>query len=143
MRKNNIYTYTVTILLLFATTSLIGQQAEKTLVKSFNLNGLQTVALDVDAPVEVTEWDQPFVRVQMHIELERGSESLLKSLVRTGRYSLISRQEGDTFKIVAPNLEREVKISGHLLNDRISFVIKKPGNVAFTPSQPEETASSL
>lgn len=147
MRKSNIYTSTLTILLLFATTTLIGQQVEKTLVKSFNLNGMQTVSLNIDAPVEVVDWDQPFLRVQMHIELDRGSEALLKSLVRAGRYNLTAEETEDTYGIVAPNLGREIKIGGHPLNDRISFVIKKPRNVAFTPSQTEdtteETASSL
>lgn len=143
MTKSNIYNSALTVLLLFAATSLIGQQAEKTLVKSFNLGGLQTVSLGVDAPVEVTDWDQPFLRVQMHIEIDRGTEGLLKSLVRAGRYNLTSEQEEGIYTITAPNLEREVKIGGHLLSDKVSFVIKKPRNVIFTPSQSEETASSL
>lgn len=144
MRKNNIYHYILPALLLFVTTSLIGQQvAEKTLVKSFNLGGLQTVSLDVDAPVEVTSWDQPFLRIQMHIELENGSEGLLKSLVRAGRYSLTAEQKEGVYHIIAPNLDREVKISGQPLSDRVSFVVKKPRNVTFTPLQTEETASSL
>ncbi|MCI4650725.1 hypothetical protein [Phaeodactylibacter sp.] len=147
MRKSNIYNSTLTILLLFATTTLIGQQVEKTLVKSFNLGGLQTVSLNVEAPVEVVDWDQPFMRVQMHIELDRGSEALLKSLVRAGRYNLTADEAEGTYSIVAPNLGREIKIGGQPLNDRISFVIKKPRSVAFTPAQreeiTEETASSL
>jgi hypothetical protein len=147
MRKSNIYNFTLTILLLFATTTLIGQQVEKTLVKSFNLGGLQTVALNVDAPVEVVDWDQPFLRVQMHIELDRGSEALLKSLVRAGRYNLTAEETEDIYSIVAPNLNREIKIGGQPLNDQVSFVVKKPRNVAFTPSEMEEktgeTASSL
>lgn len=148
MRKSNIYNSTLTILLLFVTTTLIGQQVEKTLVKSFNLAGLQTVALNVDAPTEVVDWDQPFLRVQMHIELDRGSEALLKSLVRAGRYNLTAEKAEDTYSIVAPNLDREIKISGHPLNDKVSFVVKKPRNVVFVPSHTgeemtEETASSL
>ncbi|MEQ8706188.1 MAG: hypothetical protein RIC19_19810 [Phaeodactylibacter sp.] len=147
MRKSNIYNSTLTILLLFATTTLIGQQVEKTLVKSFNLNGAQTVSLNVDAPVEVADWDQPFVRVQMHIELDRGTEALLKSLVRAGRYNLTAEESDQVYGISAPNLGREVTISGHPLSDRVSFVIKKPRNVVFNPAQPEnmteETASSL
>lgn len=147
MRKNNIYYSATTILLLLATTSLTGQQVEKTLVKSFNLNGLQTVSLNVEAPVEVTDWDQPFLRVQMHIELDRGTEALLKSLVRAGRYNLSGKDQEGIYNITAPNLEREVTISGQPLNDRVSFVIMKPKNVVLNTSEAEkteeETASSL
>ncbi|MBV6655875.1 MAG: hypothetical protein KI786_19035 [Mameliella sp.] len=147
MRKNNIYYSATTILLLLATTSLTGQQVEKTLVKSFNLNGLQTVSLNVEAPVEVTDWDQPFLRVQMHIELDRGTEALLKSLVRAGRYNLSGKDQEGIYDITAPNLEREVTISGQPLNDRVSFVIMKPKNVVLNTSEAEkteeETASSL
>ena len=120
---------------------------EKTLVKSFNLNGLQTVSLNVEAPVEVTDWDQPFLRVQMHIELDRGTEALLKSLVRAGRYNLSGKDQEGIYDITAPNLEREVTISGQPLNDRVSFVIMKPKNVVLNTSEAEkteeETASSL
>lgn len=140
MKKSNIYNFTLVVLLLFATTSLIGQQAEKTLVKSFNLNGLQTVSLGIDAPVEVSDWDQPFLRVQMHIELDRGTEALLKSLVRAGRYNMVGSEDERVYRIVAPDLGREVKVGGQLLSDRVSFVVKKPRNVAFTPSKTKEMA---
>jgi hypothetical protein len=83
----------------------------------------------------------------MHIELDRGSEALLKSLVRAGRYNLTAEETEDIYSIVAPNLNREIKIGGQPLNDQVSFVVKKPRNVAFTPSEMEEktgeTASSL
>ncbi len=147
-KKSNYHTTVLTILLMLVAPMLFGQQAEKTLVKSFNLEGLQTVSLGIDAPVEITEWDQPFLRVQMHIELETGSEALLKSLVRAGRYNLKGQTAKDIYTIIAPDLNREVKIGGQLLADRVTFVINKPRHVQFVqpgaPTQPnQETASSL
>lgn len=146
--KSNYITTTLTILLMLVAPMLFGQQAEKTLVKSFNLEGLQTVSLGINAPVEVIDWDQPFLRVQMHIELETGSEALLKSLVRVGRYNLKGQIAEEIYTIIAPDLNRKVKIVGQPLADRVTFVINKPRHVQFiqpeAPQQHEqETASSL
>ncbi|NBC09344.1 MAG: hypothetical protein GVY26_19315 [Bacteroidetes bacterium] len=147
----HMHTLTMTILLLFASFTVMGQQiAEKTLVKSFNLGEAQTVSLNVDAPVEVRETDNPLLRVQMKISIKDGSNALLKSLVRAGRYNLkhAINEEG-TYELTAPALDMPVKIGGKPLADQVSFVIIKPRKVAFSaPALEQEkeaaqTASSL
>jgi hypothetical protein len=127
---HNLHTLATTVLLLFVSFTVFGQQAvEKTLVKSFNLGGTQTVALDIDAPVQIQESNNNLLRVQMKIRLENGSEALLKSLVRAGRYNLKHEiTEEGTYKIFAPDLGMEVKIGGKPLQDQVSFVISKPKN---------------
>lgn len=129
-----LHTLTMTVLLLFASFTVRGQQTtEKTLVKSFNLGEAQTVALNVDAPVEVRESDNTLLRVQMKISIQNGSNALLKSLVRAGRYNLKHEvSEDGTYELVAPALDMPVKIGGKPLADQVSFLIIKPRNVTFT-----------
>ena len=86
----------LTVLLVFVSSMTYGQQVEKTLVKSFNLEGNQQVALQMDGPIEVRTWNNNFLRVQMQVTLREGSEALLKSLVQAGRYNLRHEIEEET-----------------------------------------------
>ena len=114
--------------LIFAIT-IATSQSEKTLVKSFNLKGMQVVELDVDGDVEVIEWDNTIMRIQLTIMIDRGNESTLKSLVRAGRYNLYSKIGDEDFKIFAPGTKKEIKISGQDLNENISYIVYAPENV--------------
>jgi len=116
------------------------QQAEKTLVKSFNLNGQSTIFLDLDGVVNVTTWSEPQMRIQMNISLQNGNENMLKSLVTAGRYNLNTKEENGTFSIVAPGLERQIKLgSGQSLGEQISYEVFAPKGVTITTRSQEAT----
>ena len=119
----------LTVLLLFVSSMTYGQQVEKTLVKSFNLEGNQQVALQMDGPIEVRTWNNNFLRVQMQVTLREGSEALLKSLVQAGRYNLRHEIEEETYKVLAPMLAMEVKVGGKPLQDEVSYIVFAPENV--------------
>lgn len=119
----------IAALFLLISTMVVAQQAEKTLVKAFNLQGHQLVEVKMDGPVEVRTWKETTLRVQMNVKLENGSEALLKSLVQIGRYNMKSNTAEGGFQIFAPNLEREVKIGGELIQENYSFVIYAPEGV--------------
>ena len=106
------------------------QQAEKTLVKTFNLHGNNVVRLDINGPVEVRTWKNPTMRVQMTISSENGSNALLKSLVQSGRYNLRSTQGEEGLVINAPAFKREVKLGKTLIQENLSFVIYAPENTS-------------
>jgi len=99
---------------------------EKTLVKSFNLQGNDLIDLNLGGDVQVKEWKSPAIRVQMLIILENGNESMLKSLIKAGRYNLTSTQTEDSFEINIPGLDREVMIKGAPLVDNVSFIVYIP-----------------
>lgn len=123
-------TLIITMLLLLIAPLAFGQVAEKTLVKSFAVAKGQSIALDVDHPVEVKTWNNDLMRIQMTIQLENGNESVLKSLISVGRYNLVADNDGSgNVTITAPNLEREVKIGGEPLVDALSIVVFVPDNV--------------
>ncbi len=119
----------LTILTLICAITITIAQAEKTLVKSFNLKGMQVVVLDIDGDVEVKEWKNSIMRVQLTIMIDKGNDSMLKSLVRTGRYNLYSEVGEEDFKIFAPGTKKEFKVRGQDLNENISYIVYAPENV--------------
>jgi len=119
----------LTIFTLIFAIAIASSQSEKTLVKSFNLKGMQVVVLDLDGEVEVKEWNKPIMRIQLTIVIEKGNESTLKSLVRAGRYNLYSKVTDEDFEIFAPGTKKEMKISGQDLNENITYTVYAPENV--------------
>lgn len=119
---------TVLLATLVASTTF-AQQAEKVLVKSFNLKGKDVVVMNVDGNVEVKEWNNDIMRVQMSIELTNGTNSMLKSLIQAKRYNLISSVKGEEMMIAMPSLEKQVKVSGRELTERISYTVFAPADV--------------
>jgi hypothetical protein len=129
--RANIF-YTIAFIFLIASNLIGQQQAEKTLVKAFNLADHHVVYLDVDLQNDVVihEWNQEQMRVVMTVSLGNGSDLMLKSLVKVGRYNLDSSMEPDMLRVFLPGLEREVKLrNGGELVENINFEIFAPSNV--------------
>lgn len=120
--------------LLFIAGTAFGQQAEKTLVKSFNIDGEQEVILDLPGEVEVKHWNNKVMRVQMTISLNNGSVPMLKSLISAGRYNLDAKTADDEFVVYAPNMAREIKLRGEPLKEKIAYTVLSPENVTVTLS---------
>ena len=119
------------------------QNVEKTLVKSFNLQGKQTVEIDLKGKVQVEKWNNSIMRIQFSVALENGTSSMLKSLVEVGRYNLKSSIEGDVMKIYAPGIEREVRIKGKQLLENSTYTVYVPEdvNVDITDTATSSTTS--
>lgn len=131
----------ISILLLFAASVVIGQPAQKTLVKSFNLQGNQVVMLDLKGTVELVSWNNSSMRVQMAISLKHGTEAMLKSLVKAGRYNLRSTLLEEAYKVHAPALQKKVLFHGKVLEEAISFIIFTPEDILV--KLPGEASSGL
>ena len=115
------------VALLGCSTWLNAQQTcEKTLVKSFDVQGKTDLALDFGTSnVKVAEWDSKTVRVEMTIAFE-GNENTLKSLITVGRYNMASAVDGDVFSIGVSGLLRSVKIKGAAVKESISYRVSVP-----------------
>jgi hypothetical protein len=119
--------------LLLTVAPIKAQHAEKTLVKSFNLSGQSAIFLDLAGDVKVTTWKEPQMRIQMTITLQNGSETMLKSLVTAGRYNLNTKVENDIFSIVAPGLDRQIKLgNGQLIGEQITYEVFAPEDMSIT-----------
>jgi len=114
---------------LLVATGSIAQQAEKSLVKSFNLLGNQTLVIDLEGPVEVQTWTNKSVRVQMDIELYNRPVSFLKGMITAGRYNLKSSQIEEGLLIKAPGMDRKVKLKGEELQEKLAYVVYAPEDV--------------
>lgn len=119
----------ITFLLLLTASLGFGQQVEKTLVKSFNLQGYHVVFLDLPGPVEVKPWNNDVMRIQMSVTLKNGSEAMLKSLVETGRYNLRSTVDQHGFRVFSPGLEKEIMVRGKHMEESVSFIVFAPQDV--------------
>ena len=97
--------------LLLLSISNFGQSASRTLVKSFNLQGMNQIVLELDGDVEIKEWNNASMRIQMLIELEDGSNSVLHSLITSHRYDLKSRIENNIDGALSSNNQRRNGIS--------------------------------
>lgn len=107
--------------------SLLAQSSEKTFVKSIDLEGKKTVRLLVDGKVAVEEWAGDLMRIELTVGIDKASPTLLKGLVRTGRYSLASTLEAEALLVEAPGLERQVR--GRVFDETISYTVKVPQGV--------------
>jgi len=121
---------TLLIPLLLATFPIHAQNAEKVFVKSFNVKNFQTVTLDVDGDVELKTWNEDQMRITMTINLQEGSETLLKSLVKAGRYNIEAQENEGELKISAPGLDKQVMLrNGTNIGEQVSFVVFAPTRI--------------
>ena len=130
----------IAIPLLLVSLNLHAQNAEKTLVRAFNLQGNHNVFLDIDGPVEVQTWSQKEMRVMMTINLPTGSDVMLKNLVKVGRYNLTSEEGTNHLKVFAPGLKKQVRMrDGTELDENISMVVYAPDGVQISTNGTLET----
>ena len=132
--------FTILFLVTIVTTTSFAQNTERTLVKSFNLKGKDMVMMNVNGDVEVKEWNQDIMRIEVSINLTNGTSSMLKSLIRAKRYNLTSVVNGDALEIQMPSLKRKVKVSGKELTEKITYTVFAPADVQVKLS--DETSAS-
>ncbi|MDZ7877576.1 MAG: hypothetical protein U5L45_07895 [Saprospiraceae bacterium] len=118
-------------------------QAERTFVKSFNLQGKQTVVLDIGDNYQVTMWDSEIMRVQMTVSLPNSSDALLKSLAEIGRYGLTSTINPETLNFTAPILRNPLKINGNPVTETVFYTVFVPKNVTILKTSDPKIVNKL
>ncbi len=118
-------------------------QAERTFVKSFNLQGKQTIVLDIGENVQVTTWDSEIMRVQMTVSLPNSSDATLKALAEIGRYGLTNNASTETLNFSTSTLRNPLKINGNSVRETIAFTIFVPKNITVLKSSDVKIASKL
>lgn len=121
----------------------LSAQIEKTLVKSFDLDGSQLVRLDLPGKVEIKTWENETLRVQMTISLDTGTEAMLKSLVTAGRYNAKSDNQADGFRILMPGLVNELMVRGKTVTEQFTFIVFAPKKVTVQNLREAAVISSL
>jgi hypothetical protein len=119
----------LTIPLLLLSIVSIGQ-AERTFVKSFNLQGRQTVILNLGDNVQVNQSDNELIRVLMTVSTPTISDAMLKSVAESGRYMLKNDMTAPSSLVVTvPGVQKTIKINGNDLKESITYTVFVPKNV--------------
>ena len=139
--KRNI-TIKLLLPLLLLSSNTFGQ-AERIFVKSFNLQGKQTVVLDIGENVQVTTWDSDIMRVQMTVSLPNSSDATLKALAEIGRYGLTNTADTEALNFSTPMLRNPLKINGNAVKEAIAFTIFIPKNITVLRSSEVKIAGKL
>lgn len=113
----------------------------KSLVKSFQYNGEKNIELDLPGEVSVSEWDEPFIRVQLNIELKQSQKKIFRALLLSGRYSIRSQSEKEVLLLDLPKYDLEV--AGKKIKDKISYIIYVPRYVKVKNLRQEVITSGL
>jgi hypothetical protein len=116
---------------LLSTPMLIAAQAaEKTMLKSFNLDGKNLIRLELPGTVDVKVWEKSIIQIQITVSLPSGNAAMLNELANVGRYNLSAKSSGDNFLITSDNLNKIIKIKGQDLKENITFQVFVPKDVS-------------
>lgn len=137
MRKTSAFLMVFTCLL-FAPT-LHGQGAEKVLVKSFNLEGNNAIQLILPGPVDAKEWENNYLRVEMRVSVAHVNESLLRSVIESGRYNIYGKTEEGFYKVFIPGLNKQVKVGGKEIEESFVFTVRYPASAGIMEEPAPET----
>ena len=121
---------------------LCAQHCERTLVKSFNPAGNTDLLIDLPGDLSVQPWNESFVRVQFTIQLENGSEAVLKGLLVAGRYHLAG-DSADVYRIHAPGLARTLPQRSKPLIEKFAIEVFAPNGMRVTQTGATETGVGL
>lgn len=116
---------------LVLTTSVVFGQTEKTLVKTFNLQGNTAVALNLNGNVTVEEWGENTLRVHMNISLKNTNVNMLKYLITEGRYNLVLETTDTGLQLTSPGRNKDVVVNkeGDVLSEIVTYTVFVPRNV--------------
>lgn len=120
-------------------------QTEKTLVKTFNLQGSTAVVLDLDGDVIIKEWGEKTMRVHMNIQLQNTNVHMLKHLMTKGRYNLSLDNLGSASVVTSPGRNQDVIINkqGDTLKENVSYIVFIPANVTAETSSDENVNAEV
>ena len=127
--------------LMLVTSISVAQQAQKNLLKTFDLNSQTEVVLNLDGDVNIERWNNSTLRVQMDISYENASVHIMKYMISKGRYNLVMSPKPTGLVIEHPNKTDSPKINkeGELLKETIVYTIVVPQGVTVIINEGSQT----
>ena len=124
-----------------------GQDLQKVLVKSFNLDAINQMKVDLQGKYEIIAWNNDYLKVHIELETSGLNDTSLRNLMRSGRYTLLLEDENGQAILKMPGMERKLP---EKYKESVVYKIYKPdgleilddqgsllGNAADDPSQPQ------
>lgn len=128
--KNVANQFRLIALLTLCVVTATAQTVSKTFTRSFNVEGIQQMELDLPGTVDVKPWDSPTIRFEIEVNLPSGSNpALLNELANVGRYNLSLQSQTQGSVITAPNLKRQIKSKGVEIKEQVTFTVFAPKNL--------------
>lgn len=108
----------------------INAQTTKTLSKSVNLGTTKTMYILLPGTVNVTVWEEDYLRVTTNLVVENMDESITKQLIMIGRYNLAVKTDkyGKMMYLKMPNVANFVMVKGVDLEEHYTFEVNAPKN---------------
>lgn len=112
---------------------LIAQNViEKTLVKSFNLNGKTILKVDLPSVADIKTWNEPTARIEIVVAVENMNEAMLKSLIVAGRYNVNNLYANNQMQLNAPAMQRTIKLNGQEIKEIVRYTLYVPNDIVIT-----------
>ncbi|WCL82695.1 hypothetical protein PPO43_06265 [Saprospira sp. CCB-QB6] len=118
-------------LFLFFAFSLSFAQAqggsEKNLIKTLDPEGAENISFKFNfEELQLEPWDQGTLRIRLLVH-SNYPESIMKELLKAGRYEMQGLLDGDTYYITMPNLDKMITVGNLLLEEQIFVSVQTPG----------------
>lgn len=116
------------IIFVFGLATTMTAQTEKAITKSIDLEETHTAYVMLPGNVEVSEWNESYMRITATITVENMSETVVKRLIIVGRYNIETRTDkfGKMMVVEMPNVANFVAVQGVDLLESYTFEISAP-----------------
>lgn len=118
--------YVLTLLALPMLIPLQGQEASKTLIKSFRELACDSFVVAVPVEKVEEEWSNSYWRTEMEISINEKMGNILKTLIYSGRYSIEIKESPEGCVVDFPGYKPLEKIGKLDLKEEIRLTIRKP-----------------
>lgn len=120
-------TFLLSLLFSYASMSAQVHDSNKSLIKTLDPKECPNIKIDIrNQNLSTAIWDEGTIRLQLDVQANVPL-AVLQQLVKAGRYSLDGGKDGETYIVVAPNLEKSIRIGGKDLEEIIQIKVQTPG----------------
>ncbi len=129
------------IALFSVTAALTAQTAEKTLVKSYELESCSAIIADLHGDVQVETWDRDVIRIETSISIKGVTTTAIKKFVSQGRYYIKTTPNNGTLELSMPRFKSDLKAFGVELNknETVVYTIYAPEYISVTLADDAQT----
>lgn len=121
---------TVLVVMMLSVVTMFGQ-ASTTFVKSITCDNNNSPVFALAGNVNVSEWDETYIRITCTIEVTNSTETILTRLLTLGRYNIEVKNENGVMSISAPKMANHVAIQGTDLLENVRYEITVPRGMEF------------
>jgi hypothetical protein len=122
----------VTLFFVFTLNLTAQDNSNKTLVRVLDPEASSNMVIKFKTvSISKMPWDDQGFCFELLIKANMPVQ-ILEQLLKAGRYEIDGVKYGDSYYVIAPNIDKNVTVRGKDLEEQITLVIKTPGNYDLT-----------